>query len=179
MELPSSGPRHITIFTVPAGTPSGSTNMKLGRFIPSSAVDHWGIYIESADDYETHNGLCIELDRSEDGGIMARDRTRRQREEKEPQKGIKYDYTGKVTSWEDKRIIQCGTQSSILPSFNREANIYLSSQGHLQGPNVRYLSRHKWELSNLSQSPCPENSEWGAIYPEKYRLAHIFHRTSQ
>lgn len=108
MELPSSQPRDITIFTVPAGTPSGLTNLKLGILIPSPAVDHWGIYIESADDLKTHNGLCVELDRSADGGIIARDRTRRQREEKEPQKGIKYDYTGQVTSWEDKRIIQCG-----------------------------------------------------------------------
>ncbi|KUJ11669.1 uncharacterized protein LY89DRAFT_786552 [Mollisia scopiformis] len=107
MEVPFSEPRHITIFTVAAGTPSALTDMKLGRFIPTSAVDHWGIYIESADDYETHNGLCIELDRSEDGGIIARDRTRREREEKEPQKGIKYDFTQKFTAWEDRRIIQC------------------------------------------------------------------------
>lgn len=80
--------------------------MYLGARIPSATIDHWGIYIETEEDFETRNGLCVELDRTPEGGIWAHSRTRREREETEPQKGIKYHATGIFTSWEDDRIVR-------------------------------------------------------------------------
>ncbi|KAF5672268.1 hypothetical protein FCIRC_8465 [Fusarium circinatum] len=102
--------RHNTIFTVPAGTGVPvSGPVYLGRYIPASSVQHWGIYVETEEDVQTRQGLCVELGRSSDGGIIVLHRTRQKREETEPQGGIKYKKTGKFTSWGNESIVQCAT----------------------------------------------------------------------
>lgn len=147
MATSSHAPRHITLFTVPAGTPTpifrskvdgrgsnsgggsasgskhnasslgskqnkenpGNFTVKLGRLLFwTPSVDHWGIYIEGEADVEAGRGLCVELGRSPDGGIIVLHRTRREREEKEPQVGIRFEKTDVFTYWEDDRIVQCG-----------------------------------------------------------------------
>ncbi|KAM7216100.1 hypothetical protein V8F06_008573 [Rhypophila decipiens] len=86
----------------------GNFTVKLGRLLPwTPSVDHWGIYIESEKDIESGKGLCVELGRSPDGGIIVLHRTRREREKKEPQRGIKYEQTNVFTCWDDASIVQC------------------------------------------------------------------------
>ncbi|CVL00317.1 uncharacterized protein FMAN_09809 [Fusarium mangiferae] len=115
MEPQKNTLRHITIFTVPAGTPvpiSGSAY--LGRYIKASSIQHWGIYVETEQDVQTRQGLCVELGRSSDDGIIVLHRTRQRREETEPQAGIKYEKTRKFTSWDNDSIVQCGRFSTTV-----------------------------------------------------------------
>lgn len=115
MEPQKNTLRHITIFTVPAGTPVPiSGPAYLGRYIKASSIQHWGIYVETEQDVQTRQGLCVELGRSSDGGIIVLHRTRQRREETEPQAGIKYEKTRKFTSWDNDSIVQCGRFSTTV-----------------------------------------------------------------
>lgn len=115
MEPQKNTLRHITIFTVPAGTPVPiSGPAYLGRYIKASSIQHWGIYVETEEDVESRQGLCVELGRSSGGGIIVLHRTRQRREETEPQGGIKYEKTGKFTTWDNESIVQCDMSLTVV-----------------------------------------------------------------
>lgn len=87
---------------------------RLGRYIIASSIQHWGIYVETEEDVESRQGLCVELGRSSGGGIIVLHRTRQKREETEPQTGIKYEKTGKFISWDNDSIVQCGGSLTVV-----------------------------------------------------------------
>lgn len=92
--------------TVSTGTPINKKKVVyIGARIPSATIDHWGIYIETEEDFKLHKDPCVELDRTPEGGIWVRGRTRDEREKTESQKRIRYHATGFFMSLEDDRIV--------------------------------------------------------------------------
>ncbi|CZR40628.1 uncharacterized protein FPRO_10218 [Fusarium proliferatum ET1] len=156
MEPQKSTLRHITIFTVPAGTPVPiSGPAYLGRYIKASSIPHWGTYVETEQDVQTRQGLCVELGRSSDGGIIVLHRTRQRREETESQAGIKYEKTGKFTSWDNDSIVRCDFLAcGYWPNGTRTGHVWPFEQGsRVIGRTTKYEHElcRTWKTGSIPQ----------------------------
>ncbi|KAI9697878.1 MAG: hypothetical protein M1820_007665 [Bogoriella megaspora] len=103
--------RAIYVFYTPAGTPSSSRkgDTRPGNHfrIPINA-QHQGVLVKDND--IANSGTFFELYRPGGGiGVLTRSRSKREREELQNGKWIKYGDTGFFTTWTDDEITRCAT----------------------------------------------------------------------
>ena len=113
MTTPDIVLRAVTVFTTPAGTgkSSGKGPTRPGLHLPRwPESEHWGIIVQTEQDFKNQDGLCIELDVG-NGGMIFPKRTQwrnRRIEDNATPNWFKFSKDQTFTEWSDDEIAQCG-----------------------------------------------------------------------
>jgi hypothetical protein len=106
--------RGVTIFITAAGTSnsSGLGVLRPGLYVGAGpTLQHWGLIVQTKDDFESKQGYCIELDRSGEN-IFPKVTKWEDRLREDASPDFKYSTKHSFTVWSDDEITKMGKSSS-------------------------------------------------------------------